>query len=57
MEHNSDFKYDLIFGIEGELSFADLVNKKVEVKRMGAHWQWISGRPYTEKKQFYGKRK
>jgi|TARA_R110000868_G_scaffold365726_1_gene628610 hypothetical protein len=33
MEHNSDFKYDLIFGIEGELSFADLVNKKVEVKR------------------------
>ena len=33
MEHNSDFKYDLIFGIEGELSFADLVNKKIEVKR------------------------
>ena len=28
-----------------------------EVKRVGVNWQWISGRPYTEKKQFYGKRK
>lgn len=33
MEHNSDFKYDLAFGVEGELSFVDLVNKSVEVKR------------------------
>jgi predicted transcriptional regulator len=32
-------------------------SEKREVKRVGAHWQWISGRPYTEKKQFYGKRK
>ena len=31
--------------------------KKVQVRRIGAVWQWDSGRPYTEKKQFYGKRK
>jgi len=33
MEHRSDFEYDLAFGVEGELSFADLTNKKIEVKR------------------------
>ena len=34
MIHNSDFKYDLQFGIEGESMFAEIVkNKKVEVKR------------------------
>lgn len=33
MEHRSDFEYDLAFGKEGELSFADLTNKKIEVKR------------------------
>ena len=32
-------------------------SEKREVKRVGVNWQWISGRPYTEKKQFYGKRK
>ena len=29
MQHNSDFKYDLAFGVDGELGFADLVNKSV----------------------------
>jgi hypothetical protein len=33
MEFKSNFEYDLVFGQEGEMSFADLTNKKIEVKR------------------------
>ena len=33
MEFKSNFEYDLAFGQEGEMSFADLTNKKIEVKR------------------------
>jgi len=34
MNHNSDFAFDLQFGIEGESQLAEIVaNKKVEVKR------------------------
>jgi len=33
MEHNSDFRYDLEIGLQYETQFAELLGKKIEVKR------------------------
>ena len=33
MKHNSDFKYDLEIGLNYETKLAELLGKKIEVKR------------------------